>query len=159
LEKLPEAVVEAGIRPPALFVIGPAVAHAAKLDWFGSRPLFGERIVVIAPAPKLVESLEFYGAEVLEVPIPISPGARVAINALPLTGCVLRSAADVEVLDEERDSEAWSQEVVSWCLNQDASGRARQLGWSSVKGLPDGEPEESLVGEILKGRGLASGRQ
>ena len=58
---LPAAVEAARIKPPALFVIGPSVRHAARLDWFGSRPLFGERVVIAAPAGEVGEELEGNG--------------------------------------------------------------------------------------------------
>lgn len=152
LSELPEAVQNAAIRPPALFVIGPAVNHAEKLDWFESRPLFGERIVVVGPGKEIADELEFNGAEVLQVPLPISPAARVAIEALPLTGCVLSSADDVEAIDEERDGRSWSIDVVAWCLNSDASERARQLGWRLVQDLGDRGTEMRIVEEILEFR-------
>ena len=50
LRDLAGAAEAAGIRPPALFVIGTAVRHAAHLDWFSGRPLFGHRILVASPA-------------------------------------------------------------------------------------------------------------
>jgi hypothetical protein len=152
LSQLPQAVGKAGIKPPALFVIGPAVSHGEKLDWFGSRPLFGERIVVAAPAPAIVEELEMNGAEVLEVPLPVSPAARIVMEALPITGCVLRSADDADALDEERGGGSWGKDVVAWCLNREASERARQLGWKRVEDVQHTVPEKGIAEGLLRAK-------
>jgi uroporphyrin-III C-methyltransferase/precorrin-2 dehydrogenase/sirohydrochlorin ferrochelatase len=133
LASLPDAVAQSGLGPPALFVIGPSVRHADALDWFGSRPLFGQRILIVAPAGEIGEALEVAGAEVVEVPLPVAPAARVVVSALPLTGCVVRSAEEVAVLHEERDRPGWSPEVVAWCLDAGAASRAGELGWREVR--------------------------
>ncbi len=130
---LPAAVEAASIKPPALFVIGPSVRHAADLDWFGSRPLFGERVVMAAPAGELGEALQMKGAEVVELPLPVTPAARIVLNALPLTACVLRSADEVEALDEERDGAGWGPEVVALCTSEQTAERARSLRWGRVE--------------------------
>ena len=152
LSQLPGEVKRAGIKPPALFVIGPSVAHADKLDWFGSRPLFGERMVVIAPARSIVDELEINGAEVLEIPLPFSPAARVAIEALPLTGCVLKSVDEVDALDDERDGKSWGSEVVAWCLSEEAGERAQQLGWKLVRNIANTGTENGVIEQILEFR-------
>jgi hypothetical protein len=89
------------------------------------------------------------GAEVLEVPLPISPAARVAMEALPLTGCILSSADEVEALDDERDGRSWDTSVIAWCLNEEASERARSLGWRFVREIRDKGTETGLVEQIL----------
>ncbi len=68
---------EAGIRPPALIVIGEVVRLRERLNWFERRPLFGRRIVVTRAreqASDLVRRLTDLGAECLETPaIRIAP--------------------------------------------------------------------------------------
>ncbi len=62
---------EAGIKPPALIVIGQVVQLREQLNWFESRPLFGRRIVVTrarTQASSLTVKLERLGAEVIEMP-------------------------------------------------------------------------------------------
>jgi uroporphyrin-III C-methyltransferase/precorrin-2 dehydrogenase/sirohydrochlorin ferrochelatase len=147
--ELPEAVKRHGICPPALFVIGPTVKHAERLDWFGSRPLLGERVVIPAPAGKFAETLELAGVEIVEVPLPVTPAARIVMGALPLTGCVLRDTDEVDALDDERDGAGWSTETVAWCLDSAAARRAREVGWSNVEEL-SGSPEAAdLVAAML----------
>jgi uroporphyrin-III C-methyltransferase/precorrin-2 dehydrogenase/sirohydrochlorin ferrochelatase len=131
LRELPGAAEAAGIRPPALFVIGPAVRHAEHLDWFARRPLFGQRLLVVAPAGSLRDELEVAGAEVVEVPLPLTLAARTAAAAIPLTGCLLRSPREAEALAAERPG--WTTEAVAWCLDAGAARSAREAGWSRVE--------------------------
>jgi uroporphyrinogen III methyltransferase/synthase len=43
---MPEVAEEAGIKPPAILVVGEVVTLRDSLNWFETRPLFGRRIVV-----------------------------------------------------------------------------------------------------------------
>jgi len=146
---LPEAVLKNGVRPPALFIIGPAVRHAEQLDWFGSRPLLGERILIPAAGDEsVVHELELSGVEVIEVPLPVSPGARVVISTAPLTGCIFRTADQVEALEDERDLRNWGSEIVAFCLSEGAAGKARNLGWACVEEVFEEPAGEKLVNRI-----------
>ena len=60
LALLHEAAVCARINSPALFVIGPVVRRAKALDWFSARPLFGQRIVALAPADEAALAVSQY---------------------------------------------------------------------------------------------------
>ena len=69
LATITEVVREAGIKPPALVIIGEVVKLRKKIDWFEKRPLFGRRIVVTrtrSQASELVAKLEENGAACLE---------------------------------------------------------------------------------------------
>ena len=101
IRELPAAAEAAGIRPPALLVVGPTVHHAESLAAFARRPLFGERLAVAAPAGGAREALEEAGAEVVEAPLPLTPAARVVLRALPLTGCVLRTPSEADAFAAE----------------------------------------------------------
>ncbi len=148
LSGLPEAVAAAGLRPPALFVIGPTVRHAEELDWFARRPLAGQRLAVMARHRELVEALEDGGAEVVVLPLPVTPAARLVAACRPLTGCVLLDPAEVEVMDEERQAGAWGDDPVAWCVGEPAAQRARDLGWPRVWSLSVEVGCERLVDEI-----------
>jgi uroporphyrin-III C-methyltransferase/precorrin-2 dehydrogenase/sirohydrochlorin ferrochelatase len=161
LARLHAAGVAAGIKPPAIFVIGPTVRRAAALDWFVSRPLSGERLGVLAPAGDLSPALDVAGAELVEAPRPLGPAARVVIAAAPLTGWILRSAEDVDLLDEERGLPGWGAEVRALCVGRAAAERARALGWPHVVELPaDAAPEAIVdaVAERARGAGRARAR-
>jgi uroporphyrinogen III methyltransferase/synthase len=62
---------QARLAPPVVMVIGDVVKLRSKLDWFGRRPLLGQRVVVTQPrdvAGPLSRQLLELGADVLEVP-------------------------------------------------------------------------------------------
>jgi uroporphyrin-III C-methyltransferase/precorrin-2 dehydrogenase/sirohydrochlorin ferrochelatase len=130
-------VNEAGLKPPALFAIGSAVSHMEALNWFGERPLLGERLVITRAAGAMREALELSGVEAVEVPVPITRAARMVMDALPLTGCVLMNPSDVDAIDEERDSPTWNPDAVAWCCSKEAARRAGELGWRNVEEIAD----------------------
>ncbi len=142
------AGVAAGIRPPAIFVIGPTVRHAAALEWFGSRPLSGERVGIFAPSAELGPALDVAGAEVVEMPRPLTPAARVVMAAAPLTGWLLRSTEEVEALEEERGIAGWEAEARVFCLGTATAERAQELGWRNVVALAQGAVPEAVVSAI-----------
>jgi uroporphyrinogen III methyltransferase/synthase len=69
LETITDVVREAGIKPPALVVVGEVVKLRSIIDWYEKRPLFGRKIVVTRTrdqASELVALLEEQGADCLE---------------------------------------------------------------------------------------------
>ena len=71
LETIAERARAAGIKPPALTVVGDVVTLREKLQWFECLPLFGERILITRAreqAAELAEPLRALGAETLELP-------------------------------------------------------------------------------------------
>ena len=68
---LPQKVAEAGLGPPAMTIVGRVVELRKTLDWFESRPLFGQTIVVTRTrqqASELSHRLSELGANVIEAP-------------------------------------------------------------------------------------------
>jgi len=91
LADIAERVAEAGLKAPAITVVGPAVGLRGTLAWLERRPLHGKRVAVTrarAQASGLVAQLRELGAEVVETPaIRIEPRAvegeiAAAIDAL-----------------------------------------------------------------------------
>jgi hypothetical protein len=152
LAELPGEVDRRGIGPPALFIIGPSVRYADKLDWFGRRPLLGERVAVVAPAGEVGEALELSGVEVVEIPLSVTPSARLVMGVLPLTGCVFSSPDEVDALDEERGGAGWGPDTIAWCRGPDAARRARELGWRRVEEIPPPARGADLVAAMLAGK-------
>lgn len=68
---LSEAVRTAGMKSPAIVVIGSVVSLWPHLAWFEERPLFGQRVLVTRPqhqAGELVHRLEELGAQPFTLP-------------------------------------------------------------------------------------------
>lgn len=62
----------AGVKSPAILVVGEVCALAPQLDWFDRRPLRGRTIAVTRPrgrAEELARMLREQGADVLEAPL------------------------------------------------------------------------------------------
>jgi uroporphyrinogen III methyltransferase/synthase len=71
LADIAERAEEAGVRPPAVTVVGRVAALRDRLAWFEQAPLHGKRVAVTrarAQASGLAARLERLGAEVIEVP-------------------------------------------------------------------------------------------
>lgn len=71
LDTIVERVKSAGLKPPAVTVVGDVVGLRERMKWFENRPLTGKRIVVTRAreqASRLVELLSDLGAECLECP-------------------------------------------------------------------------------------------
>jgi uroporphyrinogen III methyltransferase/synthase len=71
LGELPAASQRAGLRPPAVVVVGAVAARGDVIGWLHKRPLHGRRVVVTrarAQASGLARTLTGLGAEVVELP-------------------------------------------------------------------------------------------
>jgi uroporphyrinogen III methyltransferase / synthase len=71
LTDIAQKVQEAGLAPPAIFVVGSVVELRPELNWFETRPLWGKRILVTRSrhqASAFVKLLTEYGATCLEAP-------------------------------------------------------------------------------------------
>ena len=71
LKNIVKIVERKKINPPALIIVGEVIKLREKLNWFESKPLFGKKIIVTrsrTQASKLVDLLEEYGAEAVEIP-------------------------------------------------------------------------------------------
>jgi uroporphyrinogen III methyltransferase / synthase len=87
LAQIAEQADEAGLRPPAIIVVGPVAGLRDTLAWLERRPLHGQVVAVTrarAQASELAALLRDLGAEVLETPaIRIEP--RSVLLARPET--------------------------------------------------------------------------
>lgn len=71
LGQLPEVLATGKIRPPAIVIVGEAVTAQPAHDWFTSRPLFGQTIVVTRPAQQgmaMIAELSNLGAAAMLQP-------------------------------------------------------------------------------------------
>ncbi len=72
LANIVDKVNKAGLKPPAVIVVGSVVSLREKMKWFENAPLFGKRIIVTrarAQASDLVSMLNDMGAECIEAPV------------------------------------------------------------------------------------------
>lgn len=94
LDEIAERIAEAGIKPPALTVIGQVVRERERIEWFERRPLFGRSVAVTrarTQAGKLAARLRALGAQVIETP---------AIRTIPRADeAVARSARTISEFD------------------------------------------------------------
>jgi uroporphyrinogen III methyltransferase/synthase len=71
LTDIAERVAEAGLKPPAITLVGPVARLRERLEWLERRPLFGRSVVVTrarAQASGLAARLAALGAQVIEAP-------------------------------------------------------------------------------------------
>ncbi len=71
LQNIAERVAQAGLKPPAIIVVGDVVNLRNELNWFETKPLFGKRIVVTRAreqASGFLRRLSSLGAECLQFP-------------------------------------------------------------------------------------------
>jgi len=71
LDNIAHRVEKAGLRPPAIIVVGDVVGLRDELNWFETKPLFGKRIVVTRAreqASGFLEALSLLGAECIQFP-------------------------------------------------------------------------------------------
>lgn len=93
LDDIAERVKKAGLKAPAIIVVGDVVRLRENLKWFETRPLLGRRIVVTRAreqASDLVKQLADLGAECLQYPtIKVVPAA----DTDPLDDAISRLSA------------------------------------------------------------------
>lgn len=71
LEKLPSEAERAGVKSPAIIVVGKVCALSSRFDWFDGLPMKGKTVVVTRPEDRsgtLTQRLRELGAEVVDYP-------------------------------------------------------------------------------------------
>lgn len=107
---LPDRVAEAKLTSPVLTIVGQVVKLRQTLNWFESRPLFGQTVLVTRTrqrAGDLSEGLMELGAHVIEVP---------TIDIRPPT--------DWSVVDEALCRPSHSKSTVDWLIFTSPNGPA-----------------------------------
>ncbi len=86
-----ERVKDAGLRPPAVTIVGQVAAMREQLRWFDTSPLFGKRVLVTRTrqqASALSTLLAARGAVPVELPV-------IAVEPLDSTATLDRALADI----------------------------------------------------------------
>ncbi len=146
LERLPEDA--AGIRAPAVTVVGPVAALRDELAWFERRPLSGRSVVVTrarAQASALAARLRELGATVVEAP-------AIRIEPLPATLpdptgfdllCVTSPNGAERLLEEVRDARALAGPTIA--AIGPGTARALRAGGIEADVVPERAVAEGLV--------------
>ena len=145
-------VDDAGLRAPAITVIGPAAALREALSWIEARPLHGKVVAVTrarAQASGLAARLAALGAEVVETPsIRIEP-LRVEPPAIGAYAVVcFTSPNGVDLLFSALEGDA--REFAGVTVAAIGPGTARELAARGIRAdvVPERSVAESLVKEL-----------
>ena len=153
---LAEKAAEAGIKAPAIIIVGKVCSLAEKFAWFEGRPLFGKRILVTRPKElisQMAEKLRRKGAEVLELPAIETKAIR------PNTGLVEILASDAAfdwlVFTSPSGVRIFFEEVRDICdIRRFAGARIAAIGEGTAKELKKHGLFTDLVPEVYNGRAL-----
>ncbi|MBF0330954.1 MAG: uroporphyrinogen-III C-methyltransferase [Candidatus Omnitrophica bacterium] len=165
-------VKDAGIKAPAIIVIGRVVALREKLDWFKPEPaLKGKRILVTRPAHQasaLVDLLKTHGATVISVPlIKVVPSGKTAeikarLEALDLySWLIFTSANGVDIFMKQMHRARISPERLQGkkiaAIGQKTASYLKDLGLP-VSLVPAEFVQEALADEVIRAVGKRSQR-
>jgi uroporphyrin-III C-methyltransferase / precorrin-2 dehydrogenase / sirohydrochlorin ferrochelatase len=150
LRELAAAVHKHGIRAPAIFVIGQVVAHAEVLADPAPKPLRHARIGLFAPRSSIADALEAAGAEILVAPCPLTKAARLVLASAPLTGWIVCSLADLDVLDRERAASGLFANCTLYCSDTQWVATARARGWTSEGEIAGKDPAAQIVEAVRR---------
>ncbi len=164
-------VSEAGIRPPAVTVVGAVAALRDQLRWYDNRPLFGKRVLVTRSrhqASALASLLEAEGAEAVEMPtiaIRETAGpaeARRVVDELARGGyawTLFTSANAVDILLRHVDGAGRDARAFRCRIGAIGPGTAEALAARGLRAdlVPERFVAEGLI-EALKGEELAGCR-
>ena len=140
LAELPARAQEAGMKPPAVFVIGPTVAHREQFAWYERQLLFGWRVLLTGTGPasrRLQGTLADAGAEVVHAPMllrePCTTGDAALARLTAGDVIVLASGASVEQLGLALPRSGRDLRALAGCvlvtIGEAASEQAESAGW------------------------------
>jgi uroporphyrinogen III methyltransferase/synthase len=161
LGEVADLVTQKRLRPPVVFLVGPAAAQS-DWAWFERRPLFGRRILVTRPADQaddLAKPLAELGAEVLTQPVveirPLPPEI-----AIPFSENELRQF-DWLVFSSRNGVRCFFDALAGRGLDVRAVGQARlaAIGPGTADELARYHLRADLVPALYQAEGLAEALQ
>jgi uroporphyrinogen III methyltransferase/synthase len=157
IAELADRAAEAGVRSPAVVVVGPTVRMREQVAWFETRPLLGRRVLVTRPRPQasgLAARLEDLGAEVVVFPTiaigpPPDPAAldRAVVEAGKYAWIVFTSANGVRVFFER-------MAALSRDVRELARARIAAIGPETAAALEQRLVRPAIVPEEYRAEGL-----
>jgi uroporphyrinogen III methyltransferase/synthase len=156
---LPDAVAEAGLKPPSILLFGDVARHRERIAWLERRPLHGKRIVVTrarAQASGLAGTLAGLGADVVELPAirvePLieTPEVAAALDALHTYALVcLTSPNGVRLLFEAMAARGLDARALAGAtIAAIGPGTARELRARGV--IADIVPPRSIAESLVE---------
>jgi uroporphyrinogen III methyltransferase/synthase len=159
---------EAGLKPPAVTVVGQVAALCERLRWFEARPLFGQRVLVTRSreqASVLSAQLRAAGAEAIELPtiriVPPEDWTPLDQAIASLSGCdwIIFTSVNGVRLFWQRLARAGKDARALHGVRLAAIGPA-SAGELEARGLrPDYVPQEYVAEAIATGMGDVSGQR
>jgi uroporphyrinogen III methyltransferase / synthase len=159
LGELPAAAAEAGIKPPAITLVGSVAARREAIAWFERRPLHGTSVVVTRARPQASElsrRLAALGADPVELPaIRIeprtgTPEVREAAEGIVGYDLVCLTSVNAAALlfeamaDAGRDARSLAGATVA------AIGPGTATALAKVGIVPDVVPERSVAESLVE---------
>jgi uroporphyrinogen III methyltransferase/synthase len=149
LHDLPGAAAAAGVRAPAITLVGPVAVLQEELDWLAARPLAGRTIAVTrarAQASALAERLRELGARVVEAPaIRVEPlEADVPVLATYDLLCVTSPNGAHELMRRVHDARALAGPRIAVI----GPGTARAMREHGIE--PDVVPPRSVAESLVE---------
>ena len=159
LADIAQRVKEAGLKPPAIIVIGDVIALRPQLQWFEKRPLLGRRIVVTRTrdqASDLVRLLEAQGAWCIECPTIETVPIRDPERLLAAVGRLTRSPGGWVVFTSANGVRYFVEGVLEAGRDLRVLGGARLavVGQATAKALEPYGLRPDLVPQDFRAEGL-----
>lgn len=170
LQSIESEVQRAGLKSPALIIVGEVVRLRERLRWFDNRPLWGQTVVVTRArqqASSLVEGLQRLGARVVQCPsIRVEPLAQTPVLDAEIARLnrfdwlVFTSTNGVEVFWDKLRAARLDARALS-------GARIAAIGPATLEALqargiaPDFVPESSISESVAAGlleHGAGNGR-
>jgi uroporphyrinogen III methyltransferase / synthase len=148
LGEIAERAAEAGIRAPAVTVVGPVAALRGELAWLEARPLHGRTVAVTrarAQASTLAARLRALGAAVIEAPVirtrPL-PGELPALDGYDLL-CVTSPNGAHELFERLAAAGADARALAGLTIAAIGPGTGRALEEHGIR--PDVVPQRAVA--------------
>lgn len=171
LAEIATRAAEAGLRAPAVVVVGDVVRLRDELAWFETGPLFGRRVLVTRPAEQaavLASLLRAAGAEPVCVPMlriaatPDGPDVDDAVAGIEQIDAILFTSANAvsplaaRLAAAGRPADALR--IPIFCVGPATAAAARRAGFRSPE-APTARHDAASLLELLRERLPPAGRR
>jgi uroporphyrinogen III methyltransferase/synthase len=172
LGEIAAAAAAAGLRAPAVLVIGEVLRLRAELAWYERQALFGRQVLVMRAREQsgaLLDALRRAGSRAIQLPLIQIEASRdpaecaaldAAIASLARYDALLVTSAN-GIRGLQRRAESLGIELAgglrAWCVGEASADAARAAGFA-VEPLPDRSDADALARSIASSGDLGSCR-